>query len=293
MMMNKSDLIITAIAPIVWGSTYFVTTEYLPDGYPLTVAMLRALPVGLLMLLIVRQLPPRGWWLKTLVLGALNFSIFWWCLFISAYRLPGGVAATVGAIQPLIVIMVAYVFLGSSARPLTVMAALAGIIGVGMLVMTGQAELDLVGIGAGLAGAISMALGTVLSRSWQPNVSTLTFTSWQLIAGGLLLLPAAIWLEPPLPSLNQGHVFGFVYLGLIGAALTYLLWFRGVARLAPSLVSTLLFLSPLTAVILGWMLLEQSLSVLQILGALIVFTSVWLTQYASRAEPTLSTVVEK
>jgi hypothetical protein len=43
---NASDLLLTAIAPAIWGSTYIVTTEFLPDFPPLTVAMLRALPAG-------------------------------------------------------------------------------------------------------------------------------------------------------------------------------------------------------------------------------------------------------
>src|SRR5690606_19289172 len=89
---NASDLLLTAIAPAIWGSTYIVTTEFLPDFPALTVAMLRALPAGLLLLLLVRQLPAGIWWARIFVLGALNFSIFWWMLFVSAYRLPGGVA---------------------------------------------------------------------------------------------------------------------------------------------------------------------------------------------------------
>ena len=55
-MSRPTDTILTAMAPMVWGSTYFVTTEFLPDVYPLTVAMLRALPAGLILLLIVRQI---------------------------------------------------------------------------------------------------------------------------------------------------------------------------------------------------------------------------------------------
>ena len=54
---RSSDLLLTAAAPAIWGSTYVVTTLMLPPGIPLTVAMLRALPAGLLLLLFVRQLP--------------------------------------------------------------------------------------------------------------------------------------------------------------------------------------------------------------------------------------------
>ncbi len=284
-MARNADLLLTAIAPAIWGSTYLVTTEFLPDGYPLTVAMLRALPAGLLLLLLVRRLPSGIWWGRALVLGALNFSVFWWMLFVAAYRLPGGVAATVGAVQPLIVILLARALLGSPLRVLAVVAALAGMGGVALLVLTPEAALDPVGIAAGLAGAVSMAGGTVLSRRWQPPVSPLTFSAWQLTAGGLLLVPAVLWLEPALPPLTAANLLGFAYLGLIGAALTYILWFRGIARLEPSVVAPLGLLSPVTAVILGWGVLDQSLSPAQAVGMVVVLGSVWLGQRIQRRSP--------
>lgn len=284
-MARNADLLLTAIAPAIWGSTYLVTTELLPDGYPLTVAMLRALPAGLLLLLLVRRLPSGIWWGRALVLGALNFSVFWWMLFVAAYRLPGGVAATVGAVQPLIVILLARALLGSPLRVLAVVAALAGMGGVALLVLTPEAALDPVGIAAGLAGAVSMAGGTVLSRRWQPPVSPLTFSAWQLTAGGLLLVPAVLWLEPALPPLTAANLLGFAYLGLIGAALTYILWFRGIARLEPSVVAPLGLLSPVTAVILGWGVLDQSLSPAQAVGMVVVLGSVWLGQRIQRRSP--------
>lgn len=277
------DLLLTAIAPAIWGSTYIVTTEFLPDYSPMTVAMLRALPAGLLLLLIVRQLPAGVWWLRIFILGALNFSIFWSMLFISAYRLPGGVAATVGAVQPLIVIFLAAAVLGNTIRPVSVLAAVIGLGGVALLVLTPQAALDPLGIAAGLAGAVSMAFGTVLTRRWQPKVSLLTFTAWQLTAGGLLLVPTTLLVEPPVSVPTMPNLLGLVWLGLIGAALTYILWFRGIARLDSAVVSSLGFLSPVTAVLLGWSFLGQTLTVLQILGVVLVIGSIWLGQRPNRS----------
>ncbi|MEQ5183786.1 EamA family transporter [Providencia zhijiangensis] len=275
-------LFLTALAPIVWGSTYLVTTEMLPAGMPLTLAMLRALPAGLLLLLFLRKLPQGIWWGRVLILGILNFSLFWWLLFISAYRLPGGVAATVGAIQPLIVLFLSRWLLSSPLSSISIFAALSGIFGVAILLLTPSAALDLTGIIAGLAGAFSMAAGTVLSRRWQPPVSALTFTSWQLTAGGLVLLPFALLLEPTLPSLSLLNIAGLSYLTLIGGALTYALWFRGLAILGPSSVASLGFLSPMSAVILGWLWLDQQLSPLQLLGMLVILLSVWGSQKAER-----------
>lgn len=281
-MTHPADLLLTAVAPAIWGSTYIVTTELLPPGYPMTVAMLRALPAGLLLLLLVRQLPKGIWWGRVFVLGALNFSFFWAMLFIAAYRLPGGVAATFGAVQPLFVIFLSRAVFGTAIRPLAIAAALAGIGGVALLLLKPGAALDMIGILAAFAGAASMAAGTVLSRHWQPPVSPLTFTSWQLTAGGLLLVPVALFVEPPLPVLTSVNVLGLTYLGLIGAALTYIIWFRGVSRIEPSVVSSLGFLSPAMAVILGWAILGQSLGPLQLTGIIIVIGSVWLSQRAQR-----------
>ena len=53
---------LTALTPIVWGSTYAVTTEFLPPDRPLLTALLRALPAGLVLLLLTRVLP-RGPWI--------------------------------------------------------------------------------------------------------------------------------------------------------------------------------------------------------------------------------------
>jgi len=276
------DLLLTAVAPAIWGSTYIVTTEFLQGFPPITVALLRALPAGLLLLAITRTLPKGIWWLRVFVLGALNFSIFLSLLFIAAYRLPGGVAATVGAIQPLLVVFLARALLGSPIRLLSIIAALIGAAGVALLVLTPRAALDPVGIIAGLIGAASMASGIVLNRKWQPPVPALTFTAWQLTAGGLLLVPVAFFFAPAMPMPSVANLLALAWLGLIGMALTYLLWLRGLARLDPAVVSPLLLLSPVTAVLLGWLCLDQTLSTLQIAGGLCVIASIWLGQRAGR-----------
>jgi len=287
-MSRTSDILLTALAPLVWGSTYVVTTELLPQGYPMTVSMLRALPAGLILLVIVRQLPSGIWWGRSFLLGALNFSIFQTMLFISAYRLPGGVAATVGAIQPLIVILLARIFIGNPIRALAVIGGVTGLAGVALLVLTPSAALDPVGVAAGLAGAVSMAFGTVLSRHWQPPVSPLIFTAWQLTTGGILLLPVVYFLEPALPPLTLDNWIGFIWLGLVGGALAYIVWFRGLSRLEASAVSPLGFLSPLMAAILGWAILSQSLSFLQISGMVVVLFGVWLSQVAQMRKPAVA-----
>ncbi|WP_109468276.1 EamA family transporter [Albibacillus kandeliae] len=294
-MSRPSDFAITALAPLVWGSSYIVTTQFLPNLDPLTISVLRALPAGLLLLCLVRQVPHGHWIWKMFVLGALNFAIFWSLLFFSAYRLPGGVAAVMGALQPFVVIFASRFLLGSPIKVLSLLTVAAGVLGVALLVLTPEAKLDMWGVAAGMAGSASMAFGTVLSRKWQPPVTALTFTSWQLTAGGLLLAPFVHFAPTDWSTINATNVLGLAYLGLIGAALTYIIWLRGIQIIQPTAASVLGLLSPMSAALLGWFFLNETLSTTQSIGMMIVLLSVLVGQYALRSnraspEPALATL---
>lgn len=272
------DLLLTAVAPCIWGSTYIVATELLPAGRPLTAAALRVLPVGLLLIAMTRSTPTGRWWWRLMLLGILNIGVFQALLFVAAYRLPGGVAATVGAVQPLVVVLLSGLMLKARHSSLTWLCAICGLAGVALLVLGPAAKLDALGISAALAGAVVMALGTVLTKRWQPPLSLLSFTGWQLAFGGAFLLPLATGLEERIHHLTLNHVVGYAYLGLVGSGLTYALWFRGTGRLPAATVSLLLLLSPLVATLLGYLCLRQDLTAVQGLGATLVLGSVWLGQ---------------
>lgn len=165
MLSNRSLLILTtALAPALWGTTYLTSTMFLPEGRPLLAATLRALPAGVLLLLVCRQLPRGDWWWKSWVLGVLNIGAFFALLFIAAYRLPGGVAAIVGGIQPLVVALLASRVLHERLTARVVAAGLAGVFGVGLITLQAQARLDAVGVLAAVGGTLSMASGIVLSK---------------------------------------------------------------------------------------------------------------------------------
>ncbi len=276
MLSNRARLIAaTALAPLAWGTTYLVTTELLPADRPLTAGVLRALPAGLLILAVTRTLPRGDWWWRSAVLGTLNIGAFFAFLFIAAYRLPGGVAATVGAIQPLVVGLLAAKFLGEALTRRRVLAGAAGVAGVALLVLQATGALDAIGLAAALGGVLSMASGIVLAKKWGQPERPMVTTSWQLIAGGLVLLPVALWVEGiPDQPVTVTNVIGYGYLALIGAVLAYTLWFRGISGLPVGSITFLSLLSPVVAVFSGWVVLQQALSVGQIAGAVTIFGAI-------------------
>lgn len=263
------------LAPAVWGSTYLVTTEVLPEGRPMFAGLVRALPAGLLLLLFARGSLPRGEWIwRSLVLGTLNIGLFFFLLFVAAYRLPGGIAAMVGSVQPLIVIGLSAAVLGTSIRLIHIGASLLGTVGVVLLLARSAIHLDAVGVAASLAAACCMAGGIVLTKKWGRPVPLLVFTGWQLVAGGLVLLVPTLLIEGVPTEVTPVNLLGYAYLSLIGACLAYVVWFRGIEQLAAAAVSFLGLFSPVVATVLGYLVLGQSLTAWQFVGMVCILVAI-------------------
>ncbi|MGW0535737.1 EamA family transporter [Streptomyces sp. NPDC003032] len=271
---------LAAIGPATWGTTYVTTTELLPPDRPLLAAALRALPAGLILLALTRRLPSGDWWWKAAVLGLLNFGAFFPLLFFGAYRLPGGVASTISAVMPLLVAGFGIGVLKVRPTRRTLAAGLVGVVGVGLLVLRGSAAIDATGIIAMLAATTLMALAVVLSKRWgrPEGVSLLALTGWQLTAGGLVLAPIALTAEGLPDHFTGDNLAGYAYLGIIGTAIAYALWFRGIERLPASSVSFLGLTNPVVATLAGLLLLGQTLTAWQVGGLALVLTSVLLGQ---------------
>ncbi|MEV4808742.1 EamA family transporter [Micromonospora avicenniae] len=271
---------LTATAPISWGTTYLVTTEFLPPGHPLVSTVIRALPAGLILLAITRNLPRGQWLWRSLLLGTLNIGAFNALLFVAAYRLPGGVAATLVAVQPLFVAGLAYLLLSEKPTRWRVGWGLVGVAGVGLIVLRGQLSFDLVGVLAGIVAAGVMAGGVVLTKRWgrPAGAGAATIAGWQLTLGGLVLVPFALGLEGIPSALDDRAIGGYLWLSVVGALLSYTAWFHGIGKLPVVAMSFLALLSPAVATILGWLFLDESLTPWQGVGFVLALTTVAAAQ---------------
>lgn len=283
--MNRLTIILlTALAPIAWGTTYLVTTELLPAGHPLFAGLLRSLPAGLLAIAISRRLPHGDWWWKALVLGALNIGAFFPLLFLAAERLPGGVAAAVAGAQPLIVLALGALVLQERIRPMTAAAAVAGAGGVALVVVGPAAQLDLWGILAALGGVSATGVGIILTKRWgrPTGVGPVAYAGWQLSAGGLLLLPVTLLAEGVPQTIDGGAVLGYVWLGTAGGIIAYTLWFRGIQQLPVIAPGLLALLSPIVATVLGTLVAGEAFTPIQAVGFAITLGALVLGQIFAR-----------
>ncbi len=271
---------LTAVAPVVWGSTYAVTQLWLPPGRPLMAAALRILPAGLLLLLWVRRLPRSRWWGRAVLLGSLNHGLFFALLYVAAYRLPSGLAATITAVSPLVVMAVAWAAIGEKQPRVTVLAALAGVVGVVLLVwQNGRAgHVDLLAVAASVGAVTSASVGFVLVKRWTEPGEVLATTSWQLVAGGLVLTPLALLVEGAPPALGLPALLALAWLGLAGSLVGYVVWFRGLTRMDAGAVAVVGLLNPVVGTALGVVLLGEHFGPVHLAATAVTLGSVLLAQ---------------
>ncbi|MFT4028300.1 MAG: EamA family transporter [Protaetiibacter sp.] len=282
MEVNWRAALVTAIAPVAWGATYFVTQHTLPADSPIWGSALRALPAGIVLLLVARARPHGSEWARTAVLGVLNVGGFFLLLYIAAQLLPTSVASSIMAASPLVLAAFAWALLGQRPAARVLAGAAIGILGVLLLVAGGIGAIDGLGVAASATGLVSSSLGYVLTRRWGDTAKPVMASAWQLLFGGGMLLLVALIVEGAPPAFDGTGWAGLAFVTLIGTATANVAWFHGLQHLSAGVVGVIGLLNPVTGVLLGVLAGGESLAAPQLLGILLVLGGILLGQLPAR-----------
>lgn len=263
-------MLVSAIAPITWGSNYFVTRQFLPADDPLWGAALRAVSAGIILLLIARRLPSGSWWWRSLVLGTLNVGGFFALVYVASQLLPSSIASTVMATSAGVLMLLAWPLLAERPRAFAVVGALLGFTGVCLLLAEDRGAVSPWGVVASFAAMLMSSVGALLTKRWAPSPSVIAITSWQLVGGGMLLLPFALLVEGAPPPLDPPAIVAFGYVTVVATALAFVAWFTGLRQLPAGTVGLIGLLNPVTGVLLGVALAGEPFGPRQAIGALLV-----------------------
>jgi probable blue pigment (indigoidine) exporter len=280
---NWRWLLVAAIAPIAWGSTYVVTAQLLPAESPLWASVLRALPAGLLLLSLParetgRRLPRGSWWWRSAVLGVLNVGAFFILIYLAAQLLPSSLAAMLMATSPAVMMLLAWPLLRERPHILSLIGAVLGFAGVALMLSTGTAATNPSGVIASLAAMTMSSLGFVLTKRWGAGVPLLSLAAWQLTAGGLAIVPIALLIEGLPTQFTVTELLGFAYVTLIATAVAYVAWFSALRHLSAGAVGLMGLLNPVTGVVLGALIAGEAFTGLQLLGMTLVLLGIVLGQ---------------
>lgn len=273
-------LLVAAIAPLAWGSTYVVTAQLLPADTPIWGAALRALPAGLVLLLLARRLPRGRWWWRSTVLGLLNVGAFFVLVYVAAQLLPSGVAAMLMATSPAVILLLAWPIAREKPAALSLLGAVIGFAGVVVLLAGATGTLSGWGIAASLAAMLMSSVGFVLARRWNDGTPALSVTAWQLTLGGLALVPVALIAEGAPPALDAAGIAGAAYLALVATALAFATWFAALQHLPAGAVGLVGLLNPVAGVALGVLVAQEAFTAVQMMGMVTVLLGIVLGQPA-------------
>ena len=263
------------IVPVLWGSTYAAIALYLQDMSPYWLAVWRALPAGLLLLLLVRRRPNLAF-PRLMQLGVMNIAVFFVLLLVAAYRLPGAVVGTLGATLPLQIIVIQWLFSGKVPNKKAAISALLGLLGV-IILLNPDADVDFIGVGAALFATLMVAISSLNMQKWVIS-DVAGVAAWQLIIGGLLLVPV-VWMidgPPILPSTQM--LPGLIWIVVLNTAFAYWLFIRAIRSLGAATFGLISLLNPVTAVILGIFLVGEGIDLYQGVGILIILLSLFIQQ---------------
>lgn len=204
---------------------------------------------------------------------------FFVLIYLAAQLLPTNLAATLMATSPLAIMLCAWTLLAERPQVRHLAGAGIGIAGVCLMLFTGAVSADPLGILASAGAMMMSSIGYVLAKRWSGDVEVLASTSWQLIAGGLILLPFAAVVEGAPTAMGAAAIGGFGYVTIIATALAFTAWFAGLRRLPAATVGLIGLLNPVTGVLLGTAIAGESLTARQVCGLGLVFGGVFLGQH--------------
>ena len=276
---------------IAWGSSFSVVKIGLEDAPPVLFVGGRTLVAGVLMTAVASTwggaLNFRRDWRVFGFLAVFNVALFVGFQTFAVLYLPSGTAAVLIYLQPILVGIFAWLFLGESLTPTKVFGLLLGFAGIvavssaGLLGASG--DVTPVGVACGVASALFWALGTVGFKKYEARVSTLWAVAVPFLAGGVALSALGFLLESPSDISWTGPLISSVlYSALVGTGLAWLLFFGLVRAGEASRVASYIFVVPLAAVVIGALLLDEGLGPPLRVGAALVVSGIYLVNRTPR-----------
>jgi len=290
----------------VWGSTFLAIRVGVREVPPLILAAMRFLAVGIFLYgwMIARgeRSPSGREWRSASLLGMVIFVLDYGLLFWAEQRVPSGIAAVMLATIPVFMALSEIIFLKT--QTLTVRLVLALLIGIGGVAVLmsrslnlGGAPVDKMGAVALIFASVSWSVASALARKLPLPASKVMSSGAQMLAGGVFLTLTAVMLgefrnfHPG--SVSRGVWFALLYLIVAGSIVGFTAYVWLIHHESPTKVGTYAYVNPIVAVLVGYFLGGEALSVRTIVGTVFVLIGVVVITTTRAQNPVATLPVEK
>jgi drug/metabolite transporter (DMT)-like permease len=293
---KRSDAIKLALAfaaiYIVWGSTYLAIRYAVETIPPLVAAAVRHTTAGAILLVWswARGFrPKREHWVSGFVLGAFFFLVGHGTLHWAEQYVGSGLAALLIATEPMFILVLAWMIGQQKISRISALGLGVGVLGVALLTGTDVTTKgsSLLGVSAVLIGSLAWSTGVVISPKLKLPTDALGRTAIPLVCGALMLwivafltgeVQATHW-----TSISLKSFFGLGYLITFGSVVAFTAYTWLLQRCPPALVATHTYANPVVAVLLGWLLASEPLTMRVALSSVAILGAIVLIRRGERA----------
>ena len=282
--MSPAEWALLVFLSVLWGGSFYFAGVALKELPPVTIVVLRVALAALVLLAILRAtgapLPTdRKSWIALCAMGFLNNALPFCLLMWAMTHIPSGLGSILNATTPLWTVMVAH---ASTPDERMTPRRLAGVVVgmIGVIAMIGPDALAGVGTNlvaqlAALGAALSYAFAGVYGRRFKRmGLAPMQTATGQVVASSLMLLPIAVMVDRPwdLGMPSAAAVSAIVAAALLSTALGYIIYFRLLATAGATNLLLVTFLIPISAILLGTILLGERLEAKHFLGMALIGT---------------------
>ena len=273
------------VLSVIWGSAFMLVKVALEDVPPLTLVAGRVttafLFLGAILVISGRTLPrSRDAWFAFTFLAIVNnvfpFTLLTW----GQQHIDSALAAILVATMPLSTVVLAHVWINERLTLDRALGVLVGFGGVFLLIggdlqdITGSSTLGQLAI---VGGVVGYSTGTVFARRYLVNADPDVTAAGQTLVAFVLMIPIALAVDTPFDlSVSVKTGLAWAALGVLATAVAYLIFFRLLRQISATQASMVSYLIPITAVLLGVLVLDESFEASRILGLAVIIFGVWV-----------------
>ncbi|MFT9846829.1 DMT family transporter [Aneurinibacillus sp. REN35] len=278
----------------IWGLS-FVFMKWLlePAGVWGTV-FLRCLAGALILLPAVwwkrREFPTKLPWGSIAVVGICNAAFPWGMISLSETQIDSSTASVLNATTPLWTGLLGFLLFSATLTKKQWVGIFVGFFGIVTLMNFQIGDLlgqRFIGVGTMVLATLSYGFASHYTKRFLSGISVLAITFYSLLFGAVAGIVGMLITEPltPMLLLDPLSIFAVIGLGCFGSGIAHLLYYDLMMRGGPEFASTVTYVIPVTAMVWGYLLLNEPITPNLIIGLLIIFTGVYLSSRSAKKQP--------
>ncbi|QPF87854.1 DMT family transporter [Bradyrhizobium genosp. L] len=282
---DRRDWALLGLLSVLWGGSFFFNGVILRELPPLTLVLLRVVLGTLLLLPLLRAGKiafPQGWlgWAPFVAMGLFNNVLPFSLIVFGQTYIPSGLASILNATTPLFAVAIMAVAGEERLQARRVAGVIVGLIGVAILHgdALGFESKQGIGILLCLAGAFSYGIAALVGRRLPQRVPPLGTATFQMMASAVMMAPVAGVVDRPwlLPMPHATTWLAVLGLAALSTALAYIVFFQILQRSGATNVMLVTLLIPVTAMLLGYLVLGEPVALREVIGALVIASALLL-----------------